>query len=116
MHLALHLDPPRAAIAIAGELDAFNNREIAETFDRLLREGRCSQVFVDLSEVTFADSSSVVLFERASREMERAGLSLVVVRVSRFVERVAKMVGAVHLVGLGEGPDGGRSGASPAPA
>ncbi len=76
-------------VSLAGELDMATADGLCEWLVDLAG----SAVVIDLSELTFLDSSGIASLVRARREIERDGSELKLTRPRHNVERVLDIVG-----------------------
>jgi anti-sigma B factor antagonist len=89
---ALTRQRPQAVLALAGELDVANATEAYKRMLGLqLRPG--GQLVLDLSELTFMDSTGIRLILQAGELARMHGAALVVVRPPAAVMRVLELVG-----------------------
>jgi anti-sigma B factor antagonist len=92
-------------VALRGELDF----DEAPTFARVLEELRTDgerKVVIDLSELTFIDSSGLSVIVVAARAAAADGGTLVVASPSPHVRRVFEIVSLSELVAIEDGLDG----------
>ena len=82
MNLVTTQEGPTAVVRLAGRLDGEGALQLAETLDRLLREGRRS-VVLDMSAVTYLSSPGTMVLHRAHQEYASARGELHVVSPSR---------------------------------
>jgi anti-sigma B factor antagonist len=83
---------PQAVLALEGELDVASASEATKRMLRLdLRRG--GQLVLDLSELTFMDSTGIRLILKASQHAQVHGGELIVVRPPDNVMRVLELVG-----------------------
>ena len=64
--------PPVARMKIAGELDVRSRAPLAWRLDEL-EQSDCTEIYLDLGEVTHIDSGCLRLIDDARRLVERAG-------------------------------------------
>ena len=62
-------DDPGVVLALAGELDVFSAPELAEQLDALAADA-CPRVLLDLSRLSFVDSSGVSVLVKARHEAD----------------------------------------------
>ena len=93
---------PQAVLALAGELDVVS---AADAYKRMLglplRRG--GQFVLDLSELTFMDSTGVRMILQADQYARRNGAALVVIRPPEHVMRVLELVGLDDQLDLVDG-------------
>jgi anti-anti-sigma factor len=82
MNIATTQEGPTAVVRLAGRLDGEGALQVAETLDRLLREGRRS-VVLDMSSVTYLSSPGTMALHRAHQEYASARGELHVISPSR---------------------------------
>ena len=80
------------ALVVVGEIDLATSDAFYDQL-RVLVAAAHSPAFVDLSEVSFIDSSGLNALVRASRVADGAGASLVLLAPSRAVRRVLLLSG-----------------------
>jgi anti-anti-sigma factor len=84
--------PPQAVLALAGELDVANATDAQKRMLQLdVRRG--GRLVLDLSELTFMDSTGIRVILRAEQYARMHGAELVVVRPPDAVMRVLELVG-----------------------
>ncbi|WP_197287629.1 STAS domain-containing protein [Streptomyces apocyni] len=86
------LDRITVAVALGGELDIETAKRIEPQLTRLV-EGGQREVVLDLSGVSFCDSSGAALFERVHQGCAAAGARLRLCRVPRLPGRVIHTLG-----------------------
>jgi anti-sigma B factor antagonist len=93
---------PQAVLELEGELDVAS---AADAYKRMLELGlrRGGQLVLDLSELTFMDSTGVRMILQADEHARRHGASLVVVRPPERVMRVLELVGLDEQLDLVDG-------------
>jgi anti-sigma B factor antagonist len=77
-------------IAVQGELDLSNAKELREALDRA---AGCSLVLIDLSECEFIDSTGLAIFIHADNAMKEEGRHLALFGVSDQVHRAIEIMG-----------------------
>ena len=89
MSLQVHIDGgPR--VVVSGELDTATSPDLMNALEALERT-EAQRVVLDLSEVTFIDSSAISTLVRAKAALEARGAMLVIAPASRQVEMVLRM-------------------------
>ena len=110
---------PWAVLLLKGELDLAVGGELQRDVIDLLPAGDVGLVAIDLTEVTFIDSTAIGILAMAHKRAEREGGSLAIFGATGRVERVLQMTGLATVVDLREsfddleGPD---EAGSPGPA
>ena len=84
MNIATAQEGPTAVVRLAGRLDGEGALQLAETLDRLLREGRRS-VVLDMSGVSYLSSPGTLTLQRAHQDYASARGELHVASPSREV-------------------------------
>jgi anti-anti-sigma factor len=82
-------------VVARGELDVATADELARTLDPVV-SGGASLVVLDLSDVTFLDSSGLRTIVRSATSLEEGGGRLVVDGVSPAVARVLEVTGLLE--------------------
>jgi anti-sigma B factor antagonist len=91
-------DGENVCVALTGELDAATAPRVQQTLARLIADDATSALTLDLSQLTFIDSSGLAAIVYASRLCERRDCELSVIRGSDAVHNVFEMTGlAEHL-------------------
>lgn len=85
-------------IALVGELDLSGTPELTEAFSSL-PEG-AQRTFVDLSKLSFIDSSGLRLLIEAAKSAQERGASMTLVGATPTVQRVFQIVGVADLVSV----------------
>ncbi|GAA2699303.1 STAS domain-containing protein [Micromonospora olivasterospora] len=93
-----------ACLRLAGELDMSSAPELNAALDRLTDEGE-RHLLVDLSELTFCDSTGIAAFVRGDNRATARGGWLRVTGATGRVERVLRITGLADV--LGYEPDTG---------
>jgi anti-sigma B factor antagonist len=82
------LDAGFFVVAPAGELDAFTSPELRSELHHLLENGRAERLVVDLTAVTFLDSSALGVLVGALRRLRERDGSLHLVQPRPTVRRI----------------------------
>ena len=86
------LDDDLGVVALSGEVDIFTAPQFKESLLELLDSG-VKRLVVDLSEVTFIDSTALGVLIGGVRRVHGAGGSMTIVVTTRPVERVLSVTG-----------------------
>ncbi len=86
-------------VQVAGEVDVSNASKLRDAIDELIAEGVPS-VDVDLSQVSYIDSTGIGVLVGAVHRAHDAGLSLTVSNPQRNVARVLDMLGVSGELGI----------------
>ena len=87
-------------IALSGEIDHHGAREMMAQLEDAIAERAPARLVLDLSGVTFMDSSGIAVVLRAKRRMEALSGTLVVVNIPRQASRVLETAGLGRYVDL----------------
>ena len=82
MNIATTQEGPTATVRLTGRLDGEGALQLAETLDRLLRDGRRS-VVLDMSAVTYLSSPGTMVLQQAHQDYASARGELHVISPSR---------------------------------
>ncbi|MBL6278065.1 STAS domain-containing protein [Micromonospora fiedleri] len=96
-----------ARLRLAGELDMSSAPELNEAIDRLAAAGQ-RRLLIDLTELTFCDSTGIAVFVRGDNRAAEQGGWLRITGATGRVERVLKVTGLADVLGYGSadpGPD-----------
>ena len=85
-------------IALSGEIDHHGAREMMTQLDQAIAERLPARLVLDLSGVTFMDSSGIAVLLRALRQMERTGGSLRAANIPAQARRVLDAAGVGRLI------------------
>jgi anti-anti-sigma factor len=95
--------PPGVVLTLRGELDLASVEALQEQLNRVMR-GR-EAVAIDLSGLTFIDSSGLRMLVRAEQELRASGGRLVLVPGPRAVHRTFELTGLDSCFELCDSPD-----------
>jgi anti-sigma B factor antagonist len=90
-------DEWRAAVALFGELDIANARELRAELDQHLDAGR-RVIRVDVGAVEFMDSTAIGTLIDASERCRREHGSLILTNVPPRVQRIVQIAGLEHVL------------------
>ncbi|GIJ25024.1 anti-sigma factor antagonist [Micromonospora qiuiae] len=94
-----------ARLRLAGELDMSSAPELNATIDRLAAAGE-RRLLVDLTDLTFCDSTGIAVFVRGDNLAAAEGGWLRITGATGRVERVLKLTGLAEVLGYGtDAPD-----------
>ena len=85
-------------ITLAGEIDHHSAKDVREEIDREIYMCRASNVFLDLKNVNFMDSSGLGLVLGRYSHVKETGGSLKVLNPCVSAERVLKLAGAEKII------------------
>ncbi len=88
----LSCDPPVMRLRIAGEIDLGSNDQLRDLFLCFFLWG-CSRVELDLSDISFIDTSCLQVFDKEQRRLAEFGGRLEVVAASPLHLRVSHLAG-----------------------
>jgi anti-anti-sigma factor len=88
------------AIKLAGELDFANSEQVSDWLFNAIEKNPCELFELDLSELSFLDSSGISVLVVAARLTNRQGAKLRVVNPQPTVKRVIETTGVNTLLGL----------------
>ncbi|MEU8288391.1 STAS domain-containing protein [Micromonospora sp. NPDC048905] len=86
-----------ACLRLAGELDMSTSPELTAAIDRLTAAGE-SRVLLDLTDLTFCDSTGMAVFVRGDNQAAADGGWLRLVGANGRVERVLRMTGLADVL------------------
>lgn len=87
-------------IALSGEIDHHGARTMMAQLDEAITTRLPTRLVLNMSGVTFMDSSGIAVLLRALRQMERSGGSLRVTGVPAQARRVLDAAGVGRLIPL----------------
>ena len=82
------LAPAEIRVMLSGEIDEYASRTLREKLDRLIDEKQPSRLVLDLSGVSFVDSTGLGLIFGRYKKLNARGGELALVNVPRQVDRV----------------------------
>lgn len=85
-------------VRLTGEIDHHAARQLMQELDREIEQTFPRQMTVDMSGVTFMDSSGIALILRTWRRMKEAGGTMNVIDVPQQAARVLKAAGVQKMV------------------
>ena len=85
-------------VYLTGELDHHSASGIREELDRLIRDSRARKLVLDLSSLTFMDSSGIGVVIGRYNQMARRGGSLAVKKPSSQISRIFDLSGVYQIV------------------
>ncbi len=88
--------PDGTSVSLAGEIDIAARDEVVAALASAVA-GTAGTVVVDLSAVTFMDSTGIGCLARAGRDLQAGGRRLLLARPTAVVRRVLEIAGVAHL-------------------
>lgn len=86
-------------LRLSGEFDSFETDEMRRVFEGCIREGKKSVVF-DLTDLVFANSTTIAYFIAAQKRARDVGGGLVLAKPSDFLLRTLKTLGLDQVLSL----------------
>lgn len=86
--------------ALSGEIDHHGARAVMESLDRAIADSLPTRLTLDLSGVTFMDSSGIAVLIRAKRRMDELGGKLRVAAIPVQPRRVLDAAGLGRIIPL----------------
>jgi anti-sigma B factor antagonist len=87
-------------LALRGEVDYATAQQFREAVSELLSSGRAGLLIVDLSQVSFLDSTGVGTLVVARRICADCGVQLVLHHVNPFIARLFAVLGVSDVLGV----------------
>ena len=91
-------DKRRLLAQVSGELDHHGAKEVMEELDRRIDQARPRELRLDLSGLTFADSSGIAVLLRAHRRMAQVRGAMTVVNTPAQAGKVFRAAGLERLI------------------
>jgi anti-sigma B factor antagonist len=88
--------PDRVTIAVRGDVDLGTVDALSQALEQATRDG--GQVVIDMTDVTFLDSTGVRVLVEAYRSAQRNGGALYVRGARHWVARVLEVTGVARLL------------------
>lgn len=98
MPVACKEENRRLTAAVSGELDHHGARAVMEELDRRIDEALPTHLTLDLSGLTFTDSSGIAVLLRAWKRMSQVRGAMVVVRTPPQAEKVFRAAGLQRII------------------
>jgi len=93
-----------AILRLTGEFDSFETDEVRQNFEKCLKEGR-RQLILDLSGMTFANSTTIAYLVTAQKRAKETGGSLLIAEPGDFLRKTLKTLGLDRLLALRDSVD-----------
>ena len=90
----------RLTALVDGELDHHGAKAVMEELDRRIDQAQPRQLTLDLSGLSFTDSSGIAVLLRTLRQMQQIGGSLRVTNIPTQARRVLDAAGVGRLITL----------------
>ena len=87
----------RLTLVLRGDLDAYTGPRFTEWLRKTVAAGR-GDVVMDMSDVTFVDSSGIAILVATAKQLQTRDSKLVVQSPPRMVAKVLEMTGVTKLV------------------
>ncbi len=84
--------------AVSGELDHHGAKAVMAELERSIDAARPRTLTLDLSGLSFTDSSGIAVLLRTWRHMERLGGTMKVIRVPKQADKVFRAAGLQRLI------------------
>lgn len=97
MRLAIKRKGSSLTAVLSGELDHHNASEIRGRLDRML-DGGVKELTLDMSGITFMDSSGIGVILGRYRRMNESGGNLYISGLSGYAEKILRMAGVLKLI------------------
>ena len=98
MQLTITRQEEQLTACLRGELDHHSAGQLRQKIDAALLQHRCRRLVLDLSGLTFMDSSGIGLIMGRYKLMARRGGTVAVACPGRRVDRIFEMAGLYQLV------------------
>lgn len=100
MPVTCHCKNREMTAALSGEIDHHGARAVIESLDRAIADSLPTRLTLDLSGVTFMDSSGIAVLIRAKRRMDELGGRLRAVSIPVQPRRVLDAAGLGRIIPL----------------
>ncbi|WP_196279146.1 STAS domain-containing protein [Catellatospora vulcania] len=91
-------DPSEAVVAVSGEIDLAVRDDLLDTLHTAIRSAGVARVVVDLSQVSFMDSTGLHVLIAARERAHRSGVGFRVAGATGIVRRVLAVTGVLDLL------------------
>lgn len=88
-----------AVLHLHGEFDSFETEKVREVFDACLQQGHHS-VVMDLSEMTFANSTTLAYFITAHNRAAASGGKVVLAQPNSFILKTMQTLGLHNVLAI----------------
>ncbi len=86
-----------AVLALRGDVDAYSGQSLSDSLNAAMLE-TSGDITLDLSNVSFVDSSGIAVFVVAAKKLRERGSELVVESPPAMVTKLLEMTGVIKLV------------------
>ena len=93
-----------AILRLEGEFDSFETELVRENFEACVREGR-HQVVLDLSNLSFANSTTIAYLITAQKQAQSLGGKVVLAHPGEFILKTLKTLGLDQLFAIQDSVD-----------
>lgn len=98
MKIDMRSENGQAIAAISGEIDHHNAKELRQKLDKFIITVQPPELIIDMSSITFMDSSGIGLIMGRSKLMKECGGTLEVRDPQPYIRRVLKLSGIERIV------------------
>ncbi len=85
---------------LSGELDAYTAPQLSEHLGPLMLNSNNRSVIVDLTNVTYLDSTGIGIFISALKASKQSGCQLVIQNVTERIERLFRITGLYEIISI----------------
>ncbi len=85
-------------VVLDGELDEHTAKYTTAMLDRLFEQGDFRQIIIDLSELTFMDSTGIGVLIGRYKKMKKKGIGIFVTNPSYHAEKIFKLTGLYEIM------------------
>jgi stage II sporulation protein AA (anti-sigma F factor antagonist) len=103
MQVTSRIDGNTLYASLSGELDDHCAPDVRNELEQRLANKRITELALDMSGITFMDSSGLGVILGRYRTITRRGGRLTITGASKYAQRILKMAGIYSLVNNGEG-------------
>ncbi len=85
-------------VVLEGELDEHTAKYTTGVLDRLFDSGGFRQIIIDLSEMTFMDSTGIGVLIGRYKKMKQKGIGIFITNPSYHAEKIFKLTGLYEIM------------------
>ncbi len=85
-------------VVLEGELDEHTAKYTTSVLDKLFGSGGFRQIIIDLSEMTFMDSTGIGVLIGRYKKMKKQGIGIFITNPSYHAEKIFKLTGLYEIM------------------
>ena len=85
-------------VVLDGELDEHSAKYTTGVLDKLFESSDCKQIIIDLSALTFMDSTGIGVLIGRYKKMKKKGIGIFITNPSYHAEKIFKLTGLYEIM------------------